>query len=222
MFRIKLALIVAGGVVGFMGYEEFMLSSMAQEEPLVANLAEIEAMDTLENAHIQLDTHEAFYSGLVYEYQQGKYETGEPMNSTKVTTTYYPIISQQHPFMVSLNALYQKYPDGIPEDMQFPEIRDIKVIVKTDRFKTIGALPEAYLTTENGLQGLVINEIETLDGEEATLIRESFPHVKLDEVFLLEEGRAPASSGKTFGMMGGGAVLFLLGLGWLISGFKGR
>jgi len=220
MFRIKIVLIAIGCVAAFIGYEEFKLSSLAKETPEVLNMSEVEALEVLENAHLKIGPHAAFYFGIVYEYESDKHEMGELKDTTKIIKAYYPVVSAQHPFMVSLNALYDRYPNGIPEGVSMPQINDLKVLVKTDRFSNIGALPENYLVNESGIQGVVINEIESLGNEEAALIRESFPNVDLDKVFILEEGRLPSSSGKNYSMMGGGAILALFGLAWLIAGFR--
>ncbi|MGJ8653936.1 MAG: hypothetical protein ACSHX8_11730 [Opitutaceae bacterium] len=63
----------------------------------------------------------------------------------------------------------------------------------------------------------MINRIESLDSEEAGLLRESFPHINLDEVWIVEEGRLPSSQGKSVGMMAGGGLLMLAGAFLLVK-----
>ena len=218
MFRIKLAAIVVGAIVAFMGYQEFKLSGHAKEEATTVLLEELEANGELENAHIRIDEPVGVYGGLIYEYRQSKYDTGEPDESTSVAVAYYPIISQAHPFMAKLGELLIKYPDGIPDDVSWPEMDNFRVLVKTKRFNTIGDFPYDALLSDPSVQGLVVNEIESLDNEEIGLLKESFPKADFSQVLILEEGRKPSSSGKYLGMMGGGAALALVGLFSLVGG----
>lgn len=222
MFRLKLILIVAGGFIAFMGYEEFKLSGFAKAEAVVVALEDLEAGAELENAHIIIEEPVSVYGGLIYEYRQSKYDTGEPDANTSVSVTYYPIISQSHPFMAGLNALFEKYPEGIPEEVPVPDLGNFRVLVKTDRFNTVANFPYDSLVSDERVQGLVVNEVESLDAEEIGLLRESFPNADFGQVLILEEGREPASSGKYLGMMGGGVALMLLGLAsFAVGGKKG-
>ncbi|WOO42333.1 hypothetical protein [Rubellicoccus peritrichatus] len=220
MFKIKLALIIGGGFLAFMGYEELKLSWLADEEASVVALADLEAGVDIDNAHIKIEEPVSVYGGLIYEYQQGKYDTGEPDESTSVSVTYYPVISQSHPFMVQLGELLDKYPDGIPDEVAVPDLNDFRVLVKTKRFKKIGDFPYDSLSSDEYVQGLVVNEVESLDNEEIGLLRQSFPNANFAQVLILEEGRAPAGGMKYLGMIGGGIALILIGLVWLLGGRK--
>ncbi|MFH1268414.1 MAG: hypothetical protein ABIK89_22055 [Planctomycetota bacterium] len=67
----------------------------------------------------------------------------------------------------------------------------------------------------------MVNRIQSLDGEEERLVKESFPTIDLDKVLLVVEGRKPASLAKSLGMSLGGVFLALLGLGLLLAGRGG-
>ena len=148
----------------------------------------------------------------LYEYETSKYGSQEATNSSKVTATYYPIVSNSHPYVVATDALAIKYGgyDKIP-DSEWPEFGQFAVLVKTDAFKTIGKIPDEW-TEKKKITGLIVNEIDPLGSEEMNLIRESFPSIKFGQVLILEQGRTPSSTAASFGMMGGGGILAAFGV----------
>ena len=87
-----------------------------------------------------------------------------------------------------------------------PTIKEFKVLVKTNKFKTIGGIPDDF-PLEPSLQGLVINRIHSLGKDEKNLIQQSFPQLDLTKVLILEEGRKPTSSLLALGMVLGGIVV---------------
>ena len=182
MFRIKLVLIVIGGVVAFMGFEEFKVSSGASAEPVDVELATLEQGGELPNVHARITGHIAVYGGSVYEYEQGQNAGGAPGVGAKVNHCYYPILSIEHPFI-----------QAVASDNENADFDNFAVIVKTDRFKTVGAIPDG-IDAVDSIQGLVVNRITSLDSEEKDLVRQSFPGVNLDKLLILEDGRAPRRS----------------------------
>jgi len=107
--------------------------------------------------------------------------------------------------------------ENVPDSVPNPEIEHFAALVKTKRFKTVGSIPDD-LEDETSVQGLVINRIKSLKGEEAKLIEETFPEIDLDKVLLLEHNRKPASLTKSLGMTFGGALLTLIGIGLFFVG----
>ncbi|MEO0794408.1 MAG: hypothetical protein AAFX93_04575 [Verrucomicrobiota bacterium] len=212
MFRLKIILIAVGGVLAFLGFEEFQVSQKTSDTASDVELLAIEKSQELENNYIRVGKHWAIYPGSIYEYQADKNETGEPSNSAKVNYTYYPIISNDHPYNVAIDGLIAKYgdPSLIPEG-EYPTFGQFFVLVKSKKFKTIGAIPDIW-GDEESVQGLVVNRINELDNEELGLLKQSFPLVDMNKVLILEEGREPSSAGKSIGMMAGGVVLALFGL----------
>ena len=210
MIRLKLAAIVGGLVLAFFGVQEFRVSMGSSAEPLAVELAAIEGGETPAGNHVLIGEHVADYYGCVYEGEEG---------SDRVNHIYYPIISEDNSFFTELAAGIEKHgnPNNIPED-EYPEINDFSVLVKSKRFKTTDSIPGG-LASEDKVQGLVINLIDSLDAEEKKLIQIDFPTVDLDKVWIIEEGRKPVSMLASLGMIGGGGLLSLLGLGWLALGF---
>ena len=221
--RIKLVLLFGGGVLSFLGFQEYQLSRGTSVEPEKVELAELESSGIPENPHLELGPHWAIYAASVYEYRQGRFETGEPDDSAKVTHTYYPVISDEHPFIQAIAALEERYGNlAEAPEAEFPELEGgIAVLVKTQAFKTIGAIPDGF-DRADGVRGMVINRIDGLDAEERKLVAESFPNLDFDKLAILEQDRSPAAAGTSLSMMGGGVLLSLLGLGWMAQGFLKR
>ena len=217
MFRFKIIPIGIGIFLGFLGYEEYSVSHQATIPATKVELSEIEASTELSNNFIQIGKHWSIYPATIYEYQMEKYETGDPDENTTVNYAYYPVVSEKHPYLIKIDALFERYGDeaSIPEN-EWPEFRQFSVLVKTKRYKKIGSIPEDWEESES-LEGLVINRIKSLNSEEEALLRQSFPQINLNEVLILEEGRLPSSKGKSIGLMSGGGLLILVGLMLLLQ-----
>lgn len=218
MARIAVLLIVGGGFLSFVGGQEFLVGRGASSKPVAVDLARLEAGEAAPNNHLRVGEHIALYPACVYSYQTTKHAAGDPSPSAKVNYCFYPIISREHEFIRDLSELNAKYHGmgNVPDNIPAPEIRQFAILVKTRQFKTIGAIP-GDIDTADSVEGLVVNQIDSLDGEEEKLIKESFPNLDVDRVLILEEGRRPASLVKSLGMMAGGVALVLGGLGLLFG-----
>jgi len=217
MFRVKIALVVIGGILCYFGYREFSVSRGATKDPLTVELMNLEKDSETGNSNLAVGEHWAIYPAVVYEYETSS--PGEQVSDTsKVNFAYYPIISDKHQFFKKMMVLVAQYGDvdSIPEK-SFPSVDEFTVLVKTKRFGTVGSIPMDDWGEEKGVTGLVINRIKTLKGEERDLIQQSFPKVDLDKVLILEEGRTPTSSAGALGMIAGGALLIAMGILWMIG-----
>lgn len=199
IFRLQIAALVGGAMLAFFGVQEFRVSSTATVDPIEIDLAAVERGETPTNNHWRLGEHIAVYGACVYQYRQSKYETGEPGRSTKLDYCYYPVLSYEHPFI-------QQF--GEAESGADVPLNDFRVLVKTKKYQTLGAIPEG-LGNQESVQGLVVNLISGLDSEEKDLFTGSFPGLDTDKLLLLEAGRAPASVGKSLGMIAGGLALMV-------------
>lgn len=206
MLRIKLAAIVGGLVLAFFGVQEFRVSQGTSQKATAVDLAKVEAGESPTNHHVEIGNHFAVYGGSVYQYSQSKHDHSAPGPATKVSYCFYPIISAEHPFLTAL-----------AREEENPEFGTIAVIVKSHRFKTIGAIPDG-IVEETAVKGLVINRIESLDKEERKLLLENFPQVDLDKVLIVQDGRQPASLVKSAGMIGAGGLISLIGVGLFFLG----
>jgi hypothetical protein len=217
---VKIFLVAGGCVLGWMGIQEYRVSSGASAEPQLVELAKLESGSAPQDNHLKLEKHVAVYPAVIYSYSQSKYDKSAPKPTTSVSFAYYPVISTEHPFVGEL-AVYlarqKAAPKNQPPTGPVPMIKKFKVLVKTKRFKTVGDLPQ-MLKVEESLQGLVINKIKTLDKKEAELIKQSFPTLDLDDILIVEEGRKPSSGLKSWSMIIGGGVLVLAGVGLFLAG----
>jgi hypothetical protein len=221
MFRVKIIVIIFGVAAIFWGGSEFYVSSGTSSEPVAVELTDLESDPTPPNNHIEIGEHLAVYPGGVYAYRGSKYGSDTPGPATKISYFYYPIISYDNSFVAEMAALVEKYDtaEAIPESEPEPPITDIPVLVKTERFDTIGKIPMT-IDAKDSIKGLVVNRIDSLDSEEEKLLKESFPQVDMRKVLILEENRKPASFFKSLGLIAVG-LLFLVGGGvWIFEGTR--
>ncbi len=224
MVRAIFGFMALGGFLCFMGYEEYQVSKGTTAEPEPISLVKLEHGVDQTNNHVEIGDHVAIYDGLVYSYTESKYGNGEPDADTRIDYIYYPVVSMAHPFMKSLLALQlgdasaedaaqeedgRRRPRQEEDEDGYLTLDNFRVLVRSSRFNTYGELPEGF-SRENGLQGMIVNQISSLDSEERSLLRESFPNLDFDQLIILQEGRRPNST-SPLGLIGGGSALFLLG-----------
>ncbi|MBN2534860.1 MAG: hypothetical protein JXB88_18410 [Spirochaetales bacterium] len=222
LLRVIIILIIGGGALIFFGVRDFILLSDSTPEPQEIDLTVLENDRSLQTNHVRIGPHYALYPACIFEYETEESYSKDYTDSTSVNYVYYPIISQTHPFFIQLAALEAEYGDvdAIPDSL-WPEIEDFSVLVKTTDFITVGSIPETW-TYEEGVQGIVINKIKSLDHEEEELLKESFPAADLDNVLILDKGRKPGSLLSPLLMTGGGTALILFGLSIIIKEMKKR
>lgn len=209
-FRLILLLLVLG-VMGFVkGVQELKLTLSAGTEPEAVKLLALEKGDIPDSPSLSIGEHWAVYSSLIYTYDEKILGSNEHDSATEINYAYYPIISDDHPYNKAVDKLIEKYGDEIPEGL-YPEFREFTVLVKTTRFETLGDVPDFWDFNES-VQGLVINSIGKLDGDERDLLKEMFPYMNIDEVLILEEGRSLSPVGMFILYFGGGFVILALGV----------
>ena len=212
MFRFKLIMIGVGAFCAYLGFQEFKVSQGTTAEAVAVELADLESgKETGENAHMKVGSHYPVYFELIYYGPEDK--------EGQIDYAYYPIISENHDFIKALGALHTKYPEGDFPEHEFPRLQEFKVLVKTKRFKTTSDIPDEFGMV-GLMEGLVVNKIDGLKPAEQDLLKQSFPTFDPENILILEDGRKPASNTKQYGLMGGGAFLILIGLGWLVVGLK--
>lgn len=175
------------------GWSERQVSSTATVEPLAVELEQLENGPAPDNNHLKIGSHIACYFATVYKATARGKGPKRPNENTQVSYCFYPIVSTTHPYSQHLRQLEQKYgsADKVPENVM-PRLSELKVLVKTSRFRTVGDIPDAW-RTESAVQGLVINRISTLSSEEQKLIQQDFGTIDFSKVLILSEGRRPSS-----------------------------
>ncbi|MEQ8791039.1 MAG: hypothetical protein RIC55_32555 [Pirellulaceae bacterium] len=215
--RIKLLMVIGGGVLAWFGFQELLLNSGSSSEAVVVDLAKLESGEPLGDNHVKFGEHLALYPECIYSYStSSEYEAETP--STKVDYCYYPVISKSHPSHDDISAFRSKFGELSEVSLaEYPSLEPFALLVKTRRFRTVGDLPFDF-ATEPHLQGMVVNQVTSLANDERELLKESFPSMDFEKVVILEDGRAPSAL-KSYGMTFGGVLLTLVGIA---SFFIGR
>jgi hypothetical protein len=199
-------LFMFGLVPTIFAWSEWRVGETATKEPLAVELAQLETGPAPQNNHLKIGPHVACYFAAIFSYTTRQGERRRVDENTKVDYAFYPIISTSHPRWEEIRKLQEKYQNrkDPPDNIPWPRFSDIRVLVRTDRFRTVGGIPDDDVRNEASVQGLVINKISSLKSEEQKLIRDDFPNINFDKVLILSEGRRPSS---------GLFALFLLALG---------
>ncbi|MCA9244277.1 MAG: hypothetical protein KDA32_10000 [Phycisphaerales bacterium] len=201
--RFAFTMIVLGGVFGFMAVQDARLNSTCKDEPQSITCAELSENGPGDNAHVVMN--EFLLCDFSFVYQEGR-----DGSWTKVWVPAVPLGGEYH----------RKLLDSLDENGRMngpiPHPTDLKVLVKSKSAR--GEADVSALAELDSIQGLVINEIEGLKGEERRMLVQSYPGIDFDECWLLEVDREPASMAKVAGFGGGGAALIALGLFLLVRG----
>lgn len=195
MGRFALIMIIAGGALGFWGFQEYRVGVKSSPTPEKVRLADIEAGKIPDNNFLEIGPHVRMYSELVYRYSYKRGESSTVTNGTTVDYTYYPIATAVGSGRFS-------------------------VLVKTKAYRNVGSLPQIRNANFPSITGLVISEIESLKSDEEKLIHESFPGVDLSKILILEENRKPKPVMVSLGIAVGGVLLMALGIFIVVRGSK--
>jgi len=146
----------------------------------------------------------------VYQFSTTKGSSETPNANTKLNYVLYPVVSRSHPLAKTIDAGHTD------KDSVIQALSSVSIVVKTNRFATKGSIPQQFQNVDN-LEGLIINNVESLGKKEVELLHESFPQMDASKVIFIEQGRLPKPLVATIGMIAGGVVLALLGLFWMIA-----
>lgn len=192
MGRILLALIIGGGILGWMGIQEMRLASGAKATPQDITCDKLASEGCGDNANVHVT--DFLVCDAAYVYQEEK--RGKSWN--KVWVPLLPKNEETKQYFVNAIAAQAK---GQQPTMP----RNIRVIVQTSKVKSESDMNHFCDNVE--LTGTVVNSIASLGSEERKILEESYPGVDFKNVQIIEHDRQPASAEKSFGMIGGGAVL---------------
>ncbi|MCM8528868.1 MAG: hypothetical protein NE327_20260 [Lentisphaeraceae bacterium] len=208
--RFILAIIIGGGFLSYTGYQEYVVSSNTKSTPSKVKVEDLEKGVKLKNNYVQLEEHIALIGGCVYSCKLKKGEHAIK-NSSTVEYCYYPLISYEHPYLKEQDRLIEKYGkyELIPAK-ELPKLKDIKVLVKSTKYSTVGSIPKE-VDHKSNFRGLVVNSIDSVKPDEASLLRESFPGMNVSKVIIIEQDRKPSSVLVSMLMMAGGVIIVLGG-----------
>ena len=189
MGRLKLAMLVIGGVLVFMGYQEMRLSGIAKAERQEITAKELLQNGYGDNAHVKVTSILPVQSLYVYVEKKNKWET-----------VWLPAVPMNGKYVEMLKQLPE---DTSPENIPAP--KNIGIILKLTDARDEKAV-DRYSQLET-IEGLVLNEIESIGSDEINILKEQYPSVDFKKCLIIEPGRSPKSSGFIAGFIGLGLVL---------------
>ncbi len=201
MSRFWLVMVIGGGMLIYFGVQELRLAGVAKAEPQPITVAKLAAHGPGDNAHIRLGEFLLCEGAYVYE---------EESSGGTWSRVWIPAVPLGGPYHEKLLEAYQADPASV---MDVPMPTDLNVIVE---LKVNNEEELIRIADQDELQGLVVNEIASLGGEERKILEQSYPGVDFDRCWIVEAGRLPAGAGKTYGFLGGGSALGLAGVGLLL------
>jgi len=188
--RLFLGLVGVGLVV--YGVKERQLAAVTGEKPVKMTCKELGEAGKLENANVIL-TDFVLTPNFV---RRGK--------DDRWTRIWVPVVPVDGEYVRKVKAA-----GGKSAGVELP--RPVQVVVTSDDvrndkdFEALGSKRE--------LEGLVINEIETMSGNEKELLEKSYGDVSKAQIFAV--GRKPTSTALAYGLIAGGVLLGL----WVLKSF---
>ena len=209
---------LVGCVFGGCAWSDYQESHSASVQPDHIDLADLEAgTKKIGNNHVVIGPHTACYPSTIYTYLVDKDHPKAVDNNTKISGSFYPILSSANPATKRFEELRLAHQgEEIPPEAFAAVPTQFVMVVKTNRFKKVGEVPWHAIQTDAQVQGLVLNHSK-LHSDESALLRESFPNVNTERVIILEEGRMPSSSLWCYTRIALGVVIGLTGIALAIG-----
>ena len=208
MVRIKIAFIVGGIMLAYLGYQEWQLSRAAGETPRTISCAELSENGPGDNAHIVLTDFLMCEQSFVYQAKK----TDQRWN-----TVWVPVVPVNGEFHREVLAMLT--PDGKLSG-PLPKPKEIKVLVKSTYVPNMAQL--SALAKRKMMPGLVTNRIESLGQKERQILAQSYPGIDFSRCWIVDHARKPAGFGKIAGLAVGGVFLSMLGGLWMFGGSRAR
>ena len=202
-------MLVGGCVLLFLGVQEVRLASGAKAKARDITCAELGEKGPGDNAHVRMGEFLLCEFSFVYESKEGQ--------SDRYERVWVPAVPLEGEYHRQLRQHVEEKGAAAAADLPMP--RDLRVVVKSGRVHNDAEL-EA-LAMGDTLEGMVVNRISGLGGEERKILQDSYPGVDFSKVYILEHGRTPAGFGKTAGLLGGGAALVLVPVGLFVLRRRG-
>ena len=196
--RLVLVMGIGGCALIWFGIEEPKLSSIARAEATPITCAELVANGPGDNAHVLLG--DFLFVQPHYVYEEGK------RGWEKAWLPAVPLGGEHHQEV-------QRIIEEEGEDAEFPLPRKIGLIVKLTDAKNEDDVTR--IGDQDTIQGLIVNDIESLGSEEKAILGGSYPGINFATCWILEVGRRPKGTGEIVGFFVGG--IGLIGLaGFLV------
>jgi hypothetical protein len=202
--RFAIAIMVIGGVVAFLGFQEWQLASVAKADPQTISCADLSEKGYGDNAHVRLTNF--IMSPGTYVYKADAKAPSKPWE-----TVWVPLVPEGGEY----HQMVEKIVKEKGENADIPMPTNIRVILKSKKIANETSLGSAMEAPE--IDGIVVNKIESLGSKEKDILKSSYAGIDFDKCWIVEHARTPAGTPQIMGMMGGGLAavvipgLFLLG-----------
>jgi hypothetical protein len=194
LFRLGIALIVIGCILGYFTFREGQLASTASAKPEEISLKALVARGPEGNAHIILKDYVAFPQSAVVWSKEDTPNT--------YTHVFIPIAP----------------PDATRVEGKPPPKLD--ALIKS--FKAHSDQAVAQLASQPTIKGMVINRIESLGKKDRELLQQDFPATDFNRCLIVQDGREPSGYALILLMGAGTLVLIAGGVGLLVLGARRR
>jgi hypothetical protein len=194
--RWRFLLLIFGMSLIVLGCREIMLWRVAGSRPQVLTCAALGQHGPGANAHVVLRDFLLCHSAFVYEEKHGQW-----------TQAWVPAVPTGSAF-----ARQGSPPAG---GRRMPPGREVRVLVKMPHARSVADVVNA--AHQESLQGMVVNEIESLGRSEKATLERSYPEVDFDSCWIFELGREPSGFEVIAGSLGGGLALIVFVL-WMSLG----
>jgi hypothetical protein len=175
----------------YLGIQELRLAQHVESTPQQMTLAQLIEKGPGENHHV-LVSDLRFGHNFVFEEKSTRNSTGK---------VWIPVAP----------AAGQAKPGADEEEPADIKPSDIRALIKSTRVFNDAEM--ARLTSQNKIQGVVINLIESLSSSEQQLLEQAYPGAEFTKCLIIEEGRHEDMTSKIwFGLVAG---IILTGLGVL-------
>jgi hypothetical protein len=196
LFLVAALILVGGAGVAVWGWAT---AGGPPPRPTQVDLARLEAGELPDNDYVEIGPHLACYAGAVFTYEAKEPGRHRLPDDTVVVQTLYPIVSTANPDVKELEALRQRFGDAddVPDDVPTPFPVRFTVLVRTNRFRTVGAVPKDFVRSETKIRGVVSTKFPRFQRDEQGLLQERFPLVDFRKVIVLDLSRKPPPPGPT-------------------------
>ena len=200
MLRFAILLFIIGGILALAGVRPVRLASIAQPVPQPITCADLAAHGPGDNAHVAMSGF--FLAYLTYV----KVQSADAQQWSAVFVPAVPLDSEYHRRVLEQIDAHKNTVVGEP-----PVPSGFGVIVRSAIVRTEDDI--RALAGQNAIEGVVVNAFDPAPPGIVEALRQTFPGVDFDKVWVLDHGRTPPSPSRGYVMLGIGAVFVLIALG---------
>ncbi len=206
--RLQLIVIGLGVVLGWYGFKEHRLASGASATPQELTCRDLGANGPGANAHVRMTGHLLVYEAFVV--------SAKDTTSDRWEKSWVPA--------VPIDSDFAKRVSEAADGEEVPPPDTFSVLVYNSTPGTQSGL-DHELTSGRHLdpvQGLVINEVDSLDADEVRILKQSYPNFDADRVWIIQRHRTPSTGGKPLFMMIGALAMVIAGGFWMWSSYQSQ